>query len=631
MNVVSPPAWPYEMVARVRRELDAAKLIELGDRIDAELARESAHEANVVVVGETNTGKSSLVNALIGRPDLLPVGSEVTTNIYVMAHHGSNDSMVVHFDREPIGEGGGRRFDRIDVHSWATVEGNEDNVKEVKAVELLVPSEFLGRGIALIDTPGVGGIDAAHGRVTLAALNGADALVFVADADRPFLQPELRFLEQATERVETVVFVFSKIDIKPNWRKIMDEDQRLLAAHAPQFADAPLIGVSSLLDVTARQWEERGRPAAAVAQLRDESGLPALRSFLIDRVGDKVRFVRRSRVLHLCSAGIDLLDARDKAVTQAGPELLEQLEREESRVAALETAAALWPQTVNDGFVRMRGRLQADVLDLVKEMGRHYGDSDLQPYFGRPDALRDSLLRDINAIGVEISNRLRDGVRALEESVVRSIAPADVELTEADLPAADSIATIQADLMDGPDHYQEGLKVRNVRLGYSAVAQGMSFSGIGHLAFLAFLGVSSSTFFGIGIGFGALLALAEARGHRKQNRLQELRPLVQDALQAAQQKLPLELSEVVLSVQRRLEAELRQRIKEELSEAQATRRTCQQMVQAPPEARAQAIAKAEAHHSVIADLRYRCDYRLGELAQLIAGTAVMAATPEATT
>ena len=64
-----------------------------------------------------------------------------------------------------------------------------------------------------------------------------------------------------------------------------------------------------------------------------------LRQFLLSRVAEKVHLDRRLTVLRIVEQGIDALEARDQAVTKAGPELLEDLRQEESRLAALETAA----------------------------------------------------------------------------------------------------------------------------------------------------------------------------------------------------------------------------------------------------------------------------------------------------
>lgn len=62
--------------------LRAYKMDTLADVAAAKLARDR-QARTVVVVGEVQRGKSSLVNALIGQRDLCPVGVEVTSSTAV--------------------------------------------------------------------------------------------------------------------------------------------------------------------------------------------------------------------------------------------------------------------------------------------------------------------------------------------------------------------------------------------------------------------------------------------------------------------------------------------------------------------------------------------------------------------
>jgi hypothetical protein len=65
---------------------------------------------------------------------------------------------------------------------WISVASNPGNTKGVSYVEVGIPSAVLREGMEFIDTPGVGGLDAVHGSMTLEALSFADALIFVPDA-----------------------------------------------------------------------------------------------------------------------------------------------------------------------------------------------------------------------------------------------------------------------------------------------------------------------------------------------------------------------------------------------------------------------------------------------------------------
>ena len=60
-----------------------------------------------------------------------------------------------------------------------------------------IPNPLLEGGLTLVDTPGVGGLNAGHAAATLAFLPSADALVFVTDASAELSGPELEFLASA--------------------------------------------------------------------------------------------------------------------------------------------------------------------------------------------------------------------------------------------------------------------------------------------------------------------------------------------------------------------------------------------------------------------------------------------------
>ena len=52
-------------------------------------------EVTVLVAGETSRGKSSLVNALVGRPSLLPVGPGIVSRTFVAVRRGPDDAANV--------------------------------------------------------------------------------------------------------------------------------------------------------------------------------------------------------------------------------------------------------------------------------------------------------------------------------------------------------------------------------------------------------------------------------------------------------------------------------------------------------------------------------------------------------
>ena len=77
----------------------------------------------------------------------------------------------------------GRRAITLDeIPDWASEHGNVDNGRSIRAVEIRVPRQLLSSGLALIDTPGVGGLHSVHGAATMAVLGTAQVVIFVSDA-----------------------------------------------------------------------------------------------------------------------------------------------------------------------------------------------------------------------------------------------------------------------------------------------------------------------------------------------------------------------------------------------------------------------------------------------------------------
>ena len=147
------------------------------------------------------------------------------------------------------------------------------------------PNPFLERGIALVDTPGVGGLNAAHAAATLAFLPSADALVFVTDASTELSAPELAFLASAMRAGPPILIAVTKVDIYPEWRRIVAIDEGRLTAMG--LADPPF----PLSSVLRAHGLATGDPAS-----RRESGYPRFADALVEDV------VGRARAASLCDA-----------------------------------------------------------------------------------------------------------------------------------------------------------------------------------------------------------------------------------------------------------------------------------------------------------------------------------------
>src|SRR5450759_3863110 len=176
-----------QVQALVRRE--GQLLVELRETLEREQAEERRRVEDllatlddlftIVIVGEFNAGKSSIINTLFGAK--LRVEGPIPVD------------------------------DRISLLRF----GETQSLKQISdfVVEQFYPVDFL-RNITLVDTPGTNSIVARHQEITEDYIPRADLVLFVTSIDRPLSESERKFLEYIREWGKKIVFVINKVDTK---------------------------------------------------------------------------------------------------------------------------------------------------------------------------------------------------------------------------------------------------------------------------------------------------------------------------------------------------------------------------------------------------------------------------------
>lgn len=203
----------------------------------------------IVVVGEFNSGKSSVINAMFGRK--LRVEGPVPVD------------------------------DRISILRYGDMGSRTaEHALSAFIVEQHYPIEFL-RNITLVDTPGTNSIIQRHQEITEDFIPRADLVLFVTSIDRPLSESERRFLQLIREWGKKVVFVLNKIDTKSD-EEIGEVLEYLRANIGMMFGFDPVIfPVAAKPALQARQAADAGEWS--------RSRFEALEDYIFETLSEKER------------------------------------------------------------------------------------------------------------------------------------------------------------------------------------------------------------------------------------------------------------------------------------------------------------------------------------------------------
>ena len=178
---------------------EVAALAALRDRLRAARLR-------VLVVGEAKRGKSTLVNALLGR-EVLPAGVTPVTAVATRVTYGAGEDVEVTFT-----DGRSGRYALTALGDLVTERGNPENSLGVAGVTVRLDAPILARGVELVDTPGTGSVHAHNTAAADSVLPSMDAAIFVLTADPPVSAAERELLGRVHALSVTTFVVLNKAD-----------------------------------------------------------------------------------------------------------------------------------------------------------------------------------------------------------------------------------------------------------------------------------------------------------------------------------------------------------------------------------------------------------------------------------
>ena len=377
MSHGSPAAASRTPEESVTRAADIARRYGQDSAADraVQMLNATFRAGTVVVMGEVKRGKSSLVNALIAQPDLLPVDVLTCTSAPIrvaVSHDGPvvpQVTLVRGTEREMILATELARW--VTVDGVGSLQGNtnaglEESQDPPSSAEISVRYPEMD-GITVVDTPGVGGLDKRAVTAALQEARHAGVLLMVCDASTPITAPEMDILRQAHDSVGGVIVAVTKTDKNTRrWRAIVEDNKRLISSH--MGIDVPVVGVSSLRALDAARCIDPARRA----ELERRSGIAQLRSQLRAQLRQPAAMGQRAALQSITTTltGIAKTVRDDIRLLAESSTAVEQLEAEKTTLERLREESSEFEQRFQRDLAVARTRV-TEGLDKALEEVRH--------------------------------------------------------------------------------------------------------------------------------------------------------------------------------------------------------------------------------------------------------------------
>lgn len=407
----------YAVLHDMGNQSDLKKLSEAKKQIMEE-------QFQIVVVGEFSRGKSTFINALLGKK-ILPSSARPTTTLlnvisyskepFIKLHYRKKDFEVISEDqfkelvapREPIPG---------DLPSEQAYERQVELFQSIEFAEIGHSLTFCKDGVRIIDTPGTNDLDPAREQLTNSIIPQSDAAILLLSAIKILSESEISFLKDRilASDIQKIFIVVNQKDLLENGQEI-EKVYKYAYKNLKDILHEPKIFMVSAIDaLNARRYaagEElkgrRGRPVNV--KPIEESGYQELESAL----ADFLQFERGAVKLR------KPLQRMDKLISEV---LSKQIDFEynslhQQKEGLQEKVAAFRPRLNN---VRRAGKesLKKIVIELDKEeskMARWY----------------EGELGNITAKGLDTFDRNRHlSVNDISSAVERAIAPLERDLHE---------------------------------------------------------------------------------------------------------------------------------------------------------------------------------------------------------
>ena len=428
-------------------------------RLENLLYRIRSSQTRIAVIGITSSGKSTLLNTILGQ-DLLPTGVAPSSGKQVLCGYDK----TLHADIIFLPESGKKRLTiTTDIKNKLRLYGDEklnpQNREQVDEIHVYSPSFKFNHELIFIDTPGLDAKNLSiHEEITLKmVLPTVDMILYLTTAKCDSDGQNLNFIDRSTSDVKPFILVQNKInsitakitrhgvektadDVK---QEHYDRLQKLLSkAQKESVRKAPIVQISA----NAGTWES--------------TNLESLKQVLSEQI--KINSTFRTRVFYnqfICEAK-ETHSLLSSLLTESKNKI-PQIEMQKKRMALyfqhiqnVETAYSSITKKIQSQFIE----IQNDVKNILNAIYNKYGikNNSLSPSskssdqtYRHPESLDSGIISQKEALSKNINTTLKyfsDNIPQIQTAI--KISCNDLNLLESQVVRNEFFGTTSVSISD---------------------------------------------------------------------------------------------------------------------------------------------------------------------------------------